>query len=82
LIGEVGRRGWGSVEGVRWRRPAPTAGARAPARTRLGVDKARPREVLQVLRSVLGAQVVMGTARGGGAPAAAAMARRAVGRRR
>jgi hypothetical protein len=41
LIREVGRCGRDSGEGVRRRRPAPAAGARASARVRLGLVDAR-----------------------------------------
>jgi hypothetical protein len=52
------------------------AAARPPASRRLGVDNAPPWTAPRVLGSVLGAQVVNGSAGGGGALAAAAMARR------
>jgi hypothetical protein len=68
--------------GFQRRSAAVAAAARAPARWAHGVDNKRPWEVPRVLRGVLGVQVAMGTAGGGGAPEAAAMARRAVGRRR
>jgi hypothetical protein len=67
--------------GIRRRPVAVAAAARTPARRAHGVDKARPWEVPQVLGGVFGVQVAMGTAGGGGAPAAA-MARRAMGERR
>jgi hypothetical protein len=68
--------------GIRRRPVVVAAAARTPARRVHGVDKARPWEVPRVLGGVFGAQVAMGTTGGGGAPAAAAMARRAVGERR
>jgi hypothetical protein len=52
------------------------ATARSPARWGHWVDYKRPWEVPRVLGSVLGARVVKGAAGGGGAPVAAAMARR------
>jgi hypothetical protein len=59
------------------RRPAAVdAAARSPARWEHWVDYKRLWEAPWVLGSVLGARVVKGTAGRGGAPAAAAMARR------
>jgi hypothetical protein len=78
-LGPTGGRGWGkgvAGAGVRRRLTAVAAAARSPARRRLGVDYKRPWEAPRVLGSVLGAQVVKGSAGGGGTPAAAAMARR------
>jgi hypothetical protein len=56
--------------GIRRRPAAVAAAARAAARWAHRVDNKRPWEVPRVLGSVLGAQVAMGTAGGGGAPAA------------
>jgi hypothetical protein len=81
-LGLGGSRSWGGEHagvGIQRRPAAVSAAARSPARRAHGVDNARPWEVPRALGSILGAQVVKGTAGGGGAPAAAAMARRAVG---
>jgi hypothetical protein len=61
--------------GIRRRPAAVAAAVRAPERCSHEVDNKRPWEVPRVLGGVLGAQVVKGTAGGGGALAAVALAR-------
>jgi hypothetical protein len=66
--------------GFQRRSAAVAAAARAPARWAHGVDNKRPWEVPRVLGGVLGVQVAMGTAGGGGGNGATSSGETAVRR--